>query len=87
MFSITAIVRSRGQLTIPGKVREVLDWPKSNTVVHITATADKKMIVEPFKGQLGIDWDKVWRAIRRSRSFKGKKGNLSKFIIEDREKH
>lgn len=34
-----------------------------------------------------VDWDKLWKMIGKSRSIKGKRGNLSKFIAEDRYRH
>ena len=35
-----------------------------------------------------VDWDKLWRDIKRVRSFRGKgRGNLSQFIAEDRLRH
>lgn len=32
-------------------------------------------------------WKDLWKQIKIIRSFKGKHGNLSKFIAEDRERH
>jgi len=34
-----------------------------------------------------IYWRNLWRMIEKSRSLKGKRGNLSAFIAEDRQRH
>ena len=33
------------------------------------------------------NWDEMWHNIELARSFKGKHGNLSQMIVEDRENH
>lgn len=86
---ITAIIRDRGQITIPNKIRKRINWAQPNTVISITIPSNKKIVIEPFekKEQKKVDWDKIWEGIKWARSIKGKRGNLSKFIVEDRERH
>lgn len=86
MIHTTATIRNRGQVTIPDKIREILSWVKPNSVVSIYINPQKELVFSPFKPK-EIDWDDIWRRVRRSQSFKGKRGALSKFIIRDRERH
>lgn len=83
----TAIIRDRGQLTIPEKMREVLKWSSTNSVVSLYTTEKGELLIKPFVANKEPDWDTIWANIERSRSYKGKNGNLSKFISLDRESH
>lgn len=85
-IQVTAIIRDRGQLTIPDKIRKTLTWTKPNTVISIQTNQQREIIIKSFTTQ-ATDWDDIWRRIKRSQSLKGKRGNLSSFIISDREKH
>ena len=87
LVSATAIIRQRGQLTIPGFIREKFPWLHVNNVVALRVTADAKILVEPFQEKKQVDWEKLWVQIERVRSYKGRRGNLSQFIAKDREKH
>ena len=83
----TSVIRDRGQLTIPDKVRESHDWVRSNSIVTILNKSDE-IVIKPYNANTKreIDWDKLWRDIQRVRSYRGKGGgNLSKFIVEDRQ--
>lgn len=86
-ISATVIVRQRGQITIPDKIREKYPWANPNNVVTIDAAPDNKIIIEPLKEKKNIDWDALWMQLERVRAYKGRRGNLSKFIAEDRYKH
>lgn len=86
----TAIIRQRGQLTIPDEIRKLLSWLKPNAVVTVKITQKDRVIVQPHSDMIASSkdqWLKTWEAIQLARSFKGKRGNLSKFIAEDREGH
>lgn len=86
----TATIRQRGQLTIPNEIREQIAWLKPNDVVEIETRDSKEIVVKPYtkvKSSNQERWAKTWQAIEVARSFKGKRGNLSKFIVEDRERH
>lgn len=82
------IIRNRGQLTIPDKIRETFDWLTPSSVVTITSQKPDEIIIRPVSVNKKIDWDKIWEGIKKSRAIKGKgKGSLSKFIAEDRYHH
>ncbi|MBI2641665.1 hypothetical protein HYW87_03670 [Candidatus Roizmanbacteria bacterium] len=83
----TAIIRDRGQLTIPEKIRGVLKWSSPNSVVSLATVSGNELIIRPYERQKVTDWMKIWENIRKSRSYKGKRGNLSGFIVLDRESH
>lgn len=87
----TAIIRSRGQLTIPGVIRRAFDWIKTESVVKIIYRSPQEIVITPYVSEdvKKTNWKKVWLAIAEARaiSSKGKKGNLSEFIIKDRERH
>lgn len=82
------IVRQRGQLTIPDKIRETFDWLTPSSTVTITSQKPDEIVIRPVSASKKVvDWDKLWNNIELSRSFKGKGGNLSEFIAKDREQH
>lgn len=83
----TATIRQRGQLTIPDEIRERLSWVNINEAVRIKTEGDNKIIIEPYEREKKIDWKKLRAQLKRVANFKGKRGNLSQFIIEDRERH
>lgn len=84
----TAVIRGRGQLTIPGRMRRTIKWLKNNSLVAITASFNQ-LVIRQYKPSLDkvVDWQRIWNKIQLSRSFKGKRGNLSQFITIDREQH
>lgn len=89
-FQTTAVIRQRGQLTIPDKMRTMLSWIRENAVVVLETTLDGGIIVKPYRSSesnLSQRWQKAREAIQLSRSFAGKRGNLSKFVAEDRQSH
>lgn len=81
------IVRDRGQLTIPGGIRQAVSWVAPLSAVSISVVKPDEIVIKPHQPQRReIDWDKLWAQIKRVRSFKGKGGgNLSAFIVKDRE--
>lgn len=82
------IVRQRGQLTIPDKIRETFRWLTPSSTVTITSQEPDAIVIRPASAsKKTVDWDKLWNNIELSRSFKGKGGNLSEFIAKDREQH
>ncbi|OGJ22308.1 MAG: hypothetical protein A2804_02015 [Candidatus Pacebacteria bacterium RIFCSPHIGHO2_01_FULL_46_10] len=85
---ITAIVRQRGQLTIPDKIRDVVAWLREGEIISIEIEQEN-VILKPHTqaGKQTPNWDKIWHNIELARSFKGKRGNLSQMIAEDRENH
>lgn len=83
----TAIIRDRGQLTIPEKIRDVLKWPSPNSVVSLATTSRNELVIKPYKDERQIDWSGIWLKIDLSRSYRGKQGNLANFIAIDRINH
>ena len=78
-----SIIRDRGQLIIPDSIRSIATWTTPSSVVSISIEKPDEIIIRPHQPQK-IDWDKLWEQIRKVRAFKGK-GDLSAFIIKDRE--
>lgn len=83
----TAIVRDRGQLTIPELIRATQPWITPTSVVTIYSEAEDKIIIRPHHLKRVLNWDNIWHHITLSRSFIGKRGNLSGFIAQDRQEH
>ena len=85
-MKIVSIVRDRGQLTIPDSIRNIATWTTPTSVVSIAIEKPDEIVIRPHQIQK-IDWDKLWKQIRKVRAFKGKgRGNLSAFIVNDRER-
>ncbi len=81
-----SIVRDRGQLTIPDSIRKLVNWVTPSSAVSISVVKPDEIIIKPHQYQKQIDWDKLWKQIKRVRAFKGRgRGNLSAFIMEDRQ--
>lgn len=83
----TSIIRDRGQLTIPDSIRKVASWTTPMSAVSISIIKPDEIVIRPHQYHKEVDWDKLWKMINKSRSFKGKRGNLSQFIAEDRHRH
>lgn len=80
------IIRDRGQLTIPDSIRKVVSWITPMSAVSISVVKSDEIVIKPHQPQKQVDWNKLWAQIKRVRAFKGKgRGNLSAFIVEDRE--
>lgn len=84
----TLVLRERGQLTIPDKIRKALGWLRPYAVVKLFLRGDE-IILKEYQSSTAdsINWKKIWEKIQLARSFKGKKTNLSQFIMQDREQH
>ncbi|MFA6918420.1 MAG: AbrB/MazE/SpoVT family DNA-binding domain-containing protein, partial [Candidatus Gracilibacteria bacterium] len=63
----TSVIRNRGQLTIPDKIRESYDWISSNSVVNIISDGNDEIIIKPhgINAKREVDWDKLWGDIQR----------------------
>lgn len=82
------IIRQRGQLTLPDRIREKINWLNPGSVVSIDTTETNKVTLFPYSTRKTVDWDKLWKQMKRVRAFKGRgRGNLSEFIAKDRETH
>ena len=84
----TAIIRNRGQLTIPEKIREEVVWAKPNSVV-IILKRQNELLIRPYEAQQKeVDWDRIWKNLRKIRSFKTENARpASEIIAEDRYRH
>lgn len=81
-----SVIRDRGQLTIPDSIRAQRQWASPNSVVTVSSERPDEIVIRPQKKV--VDWDKLWKQIKRVRTFKGKnKESLSEFIVKDRESH
>jgi len=79
-----SIIRERGQLTIPRSIRANHSWANASSAVTISSQGEE-IVIRPKKE---VDWDKLWRQMKRVRAFKGNgRGNLSAFIAKDRKAH
>lgn len=79
------IIRQRGQLTLPDAIREKISWLTPGSVVTIDTEANKVTLF-PYSDRKTINWDKLWKDLKRVRAYRGKgRGNLSAFIDEDRQ--
>lgn len=84
----TSIIRDRGQLTIPDLIRGRTDWVSTGSVVTIIQVKADEIVIKPHVVGNKINWDKLWKNIELSRSYKGSYlGSLSEFIATDRESH
>ncbi len=84
-----AIVRGRGQLTIPDSIRGKTDWIGPGSVVTVSRVKTDEIVIRPHVvGKNKTDWTKLWRDIKLVRSYQGTyRGSLSEFIATDRESH
>lgn len=80
-----SIIRQRGQLTIPDSIRKIVNWVTPSSAVFISVVKPDEIVIKPHKKE--YDWDKIWENVQKARAIKGKRGNLSKFIVEDRYRH
>jgi len=84
----TTTIRQRGQLTIPKKLRESENWLADGAVVAILPSLQREVKIIPYREDAKVvDWNAVWGKIKLARSLKGKRGNLSAFILKDRASH
>jgi len=81
-----SIVRDRGQLTIPDSIRKLVNWVTPQSVVSISVDKSDEIVIRPH--QRHVDWDKIWKMVKRSRSFKGRgRGSAAEFIAKNRLSH
>ena len=81
---VMGIIRKRGQLTIPKKIRRAEPWAEPLSAVTISVPRPGTIAIEPATTDQKIDWDVLREKIRRARQVPGKRGNLSAFIAADR---
>ena len=88
-MNTVSIIRDRGQLTIPDSIRKVIGWVSPMSAVTISVVKPDEIVIKPHVSkQKEVDWNKLWKQLKRVRAFKGKgHGNLSAFVVKDREIH
>ncbi len=76
-------------MTFPDKLRAKLGWLDTGSIVSVITESTREVKIIPYTKllQKSIDWKKLLLQIERVRSYKGKRGNLSQFIVQDRESH
>ena len=82
-----AIVRNRGQLTIPDAIRKAVKWISPMSAVSITVAKSDEIVIKPHVKS--INKDQIWESVRKARAIKGKGHTISalEFIIKDRQSH
>lgn len=88
-----AKIRSRGQLTIPSNIREVLTWLRINSVIEIVPKEKNRLELRPLvpfkeikKSKNQKDIKLLWQKIREIGK-QGRQIKLSEFVIKDRMNH
>ena len=81
-----AIIRDRGQLTIPDSIRKHIGWVHINSVVELDLLNPSEIIIKPH-GQISEKyWEELSDLIKKTRDIKGKcRENASEFIARIRE--
>lgn len=80
----TAIIRNRGQLTIPDTIRRKVNWANPLSAVDISMSSPDEIVIKPHKVQKEVDWDKLFSDVKKLHEYPVK-GNMTDFIAWDRE--
>ena len=82
----TAVIRDRGQLTIPDSIRKMVNWVAPLSAVTISMIKPDEIVIKPHVQH--VSWDQIWENIRESRAISGKgKISASEFLQTDRSSH
>lgn len=81
-----SIIRNRGQLTIPDSIRKIITWLRPLSAVTISVNKPDEIVITPHKKE--IEWENIWKGIRRARSIHGKGSQSAvEFLQKDRSRH
>lgn len=81
-----AILRDRGQVTIPDEIRSSLYWMSHNSALSFSIVDPYRVSIEPQRP--GVDWDAIHASIAKARSIHGKsKQSAASFLAKDRQSH
>ncbi len=81
-----SIIRDRGQLTIPDSIRKIVGWATPMSAVTISVMKPDEIVITPHQKQ--VNWNQIWKNIRKSRSIKGKRHiSAAQFLEQDRNSH
>jgi bifunctional DNA-binding transcriptional regulator/antitoxin component of YhaV-PrlF toxin-antitoxin module len=87
MNTFSALIRQRGQLTIPATIRDKFDWLQDSMAVIISVVNQDTLTLKPHVQPTSFYWPKLYSEVKRVRGFRGQRGNLSQFIAKDRLSH
>jgi bifunctional DNA-binding transcriptional regulator/antitoxin component of YhaV-PrlF toxin-antitoxin module len=81
-----AIIRERGQLTIPESIRKQARWAGVSGVIYIQLEKQNEIIITPHQAIMESELSKLPESIKKARDIKGK-GSLgaSKFLAGTRD--
>lgn len=85
----TAIIRQRGQLTIPEAIRKALSWARDLAVVTISISPTGAIVIQSQEERKHVSNKEFWNLVKRVRKLTatGKGGSASAFIARDRLQH
>lgn len=81
----TAIIRQRGQITIPDTIRQSASWITEHQPVVVFLADENELHIRPV--QQATDWQALQREIGRVRALPGRPIDTTKFIADDRQRH
>ncbi|MCA9372080.1 AbrB/MazE/SpoVT family DNA-binding domain-containing protein [Candidatus Woesebacteria bacterium] len=84
-MTYTAIIRNRGQLTIPDKIREQLDWVETSMPITIAVRGKHEIVLQPVKKVQGKQRKMLLQTMKKIRKLPSAKTNLTQFVINDRQ--
>lgn len=80
------ILRNRGQLTIPDKIRQSVYWLNQNSAIVFTVTNQQKIFIEPHQPLKNLQF--IMSLVKKSRSIHGKSSvSGTEFLQQDRKMH
>lgn len=83
-----AIIRDRGQLTIPDSIRKVVNWVAPMSAVFISVEKSGEIVIKPHRRTL--NGDAIWPLVKAARAIKGKSKvteSAAEFLKQDRRSH
>lgn len=81
------IIRNRGQLTIPDRIRKIATWATPMSAVSIAVVTPNEIVIRPQETR--TNWEELWGGIKKVRAIKGS-GNIvsaTQVIEQDRLSH
>lgn len=86
-MKVTAIIRDRGQLTIPDSIRKTIKWVTPMSAVSVILVKPNEIVIQPQHTH--VDWEDIWAGIKTARAIHGKPKATSaaEFLEEDRAAH
>lgn len=86
MIRKIAIVRERGQLTMPDQIRRLAQWTRTSSAVVFLMDKSDEIKIIPHESIRKVEWEKLRSSIESVREIKGKgKFSNSEYIRKNRE--